>query len=116
MKKSRYLEILAVHLAAGKSIREATAYGISGSAEFRQRVSEIRAELTCQAVGKLSDAASLAVDTLRSLLDAANEPAIRLQAAKAILTMLGPISESNELRQRLTDLEQSTTPILKVMR
>jgi hypothetical protein len=61
--------------------------------------------MTNAAVGELSAAASEAVTTIRSLLNAENEAAVRLNAAKAILTQLGPLSELGELRQRLEALE-----------
>jgi hypothetical protein len=115
MKKPRQLEILAVHVAGGKTIRraaeivgisEATAYGFSSSDEFKQAVSRLRTEAVNAAVGSLSDSASEAVDTLRSLLEATNEPSVRLNAAKAILANLKPLSEANELRARIDAIEQ----------
>jgi len=123
MKKAKNLEILAAHVAAGKTIRsaaqtmgisEATAYGFSGSDVFRDEVSRLRSDAINAAVGRLTAAASEAVDTLRSLLDAANEPSVRLNAAKAILANLGPISEHGELRQRIDAIERG--PQLKVVR
>jgi len=121
--KSKFAEPMAIAVAAGSSIKAAaeavrcstqTAYNISATSEFRSRVSEIRSELTTAAVGRLTAAASEAVDTLRSLLDAANEPSVRLNAAKAILANLGPISEHGELRQRIDAIERG--PQLKVVR
>lgn len=124
MKKPKQLEILAVHVAGGKTIRqaaaivgcsEATAYGFSSSDEFKQAVSRLRSEAVNSAVGSLSDAATEAVSTLRSLLNATNEPSVRLNAAKAILANLGPISEANELRNRIDAIEHGATH-LKVAR
>ena len=124
MKKPRQLEILAVHVAGGKTIRqaagivgisEATAYGFSSSDEFKQAVSRLRTEAVNAAVGSLSDSASEAVDTLRSLLEATNEPSVRLNAAKAILANLKPLSEANELRARIDAIEQQG-PKLRVAR
>ncbi|MCA9050046.1 MAG: hypothetical protein KDA89_15020 [Planctomycetaceae bacterium] len=123
MKKSKHLEILSVHVAGGKTIRaaadligisEATAYSISSSDEFRQSVSRLRSEAINAAVGALSDAASKAVATLLELLSPEHEPAVRLNASKAILTHLGPLSEHGELRQRIQDIE--TKAQLKVAR
>ena len=113
-RDSGSFEALAVAIAAGATVRaaadelgiaERTAYRQSGSPEFKCRVSAIRAELTFAAVGSLAAGASEAVATIRELLTAENEPAIRLNAAKAILTQLGPLSELGELRQRLEALE-----------
>ena len=114
MKKSKHLEILSSHVAMGKTIRaaagligisEATAYSISSSDEFRQAVARLRSEAVYAAVGALSDAASQAVATLQELLKPEHEPSVRLNAAKAILASLGPISEANELRARIDSIE-----------
>jgi len=123
LKKSKFLEPLAVSVAGGSSIRtsavnvgcsEQTAYNISSSLEFRRRVSEIRAAMTTEAVGKLTASCTEAVDTLQELLNATNEASVRLNAAKAILNALGPLSEANELRQRLNNLEQNKLPELRL--
>ena len=115
-KKSKYFEPLALAVAAGATIRSAavvagcaepTAYHVSSDPEFRLRVSALRSEATSAAVGRLADSASLAVDTLRSLLGSEFEPSIRLNAAKALLATLGPMSEAFEIRQRLDAVEQS---------
>ena len=112
--KSKYFEPIAVLVAGGSSIKAAsatagcslqTAYNLSATSEFRQRVSEIRTQLTTETVGKLTSAATQAVDTLMELLTAEHEANIRLNASKAILTHLGPLSEHGELRQRISDIE-----------
>ena len=122
--KSRIFEPLAVTVAGGSSIKAAAvivgcslqaAYNMSGSAEFRQRVAEIRTELTTEAVGKLTEACVEAVDTLRELLKPENEPSVRLNASKAILANVGPLSESGELRARIDAIE-SQGPGLRVAR
>jgi hypothetical protein len=113
-KKSKFLEPLAVQVAGGQSIKAGaesvgcsiqTAYNLSATDGFRQRVAELRCEITAQAVGTLTTAASQAATTLVELLDATQEPSIRLQACKAILATVGPISELGELRRRLDELE-----------
>ena len=112
----RFWQVLAVAVAAGSSVKAAAescscserqGYRISATPEFKSRVSAIRAEMTSQAVGELSAAASEAVATIRELLASTNEPSVRLNAAKAILNALGPMSELGELRSRLDALEQS---------
>ena len=114
-KKSKYFEPLALAVAAGATIRSAagvagcaepTAYHLSSDPEFRLRVSALRSEATSAAVGRLADSASLAVDTLRSLLEPTFEPGIRLNAAKAILSTLVPLAEALEIRQRLAEVER----------
>jgi len=108
-------ERLAVLLASGRSIKDAaaeigcgtrTAYRHASTPRVRQRVAELRSAITAEAVGRLTTAATTAVDTLTELLDGDFEPSVRLQAAKSILASLGPISELSELRQRLDELEQ----------
>ena len=115
--KSKYLEPIAVLVAGGSSIKAAsetagcslqTAYNLSATSEFRQRVSEIRTQMTTEAVGKLTSAATQSVDTLMELLTAEHEANIRLNASKAILLHLGPLSEHGELRQRISAIENQT--------
>ena len=107
-------ESLAALVAGGRTIAGAadelkvsrrSAYRNSKRPEFIHRVSELRAEVSSQTVGKLSQAASQAVDVLVSLLDSDFEPSLRLQAAKSILASLLPVSELSELRVRLKLLE-----------
>jgi hypothetical protein len=78
-EKSKFLELLAVAVASGASIRssaneigcsESHAYHLSSTPEFRQRVAELRCEITSQSVGRLTIAATTAADTLLALLDA----------------------------------------------
>jgi len=113
---SKFLETLAMAVAAGKSIRSAcevagcstqTGYNISATAEFKNRVSAIRSEIVSQAVGIITDAATQAAATLQELLGPENEPSVRMNAAKAILLQLGPLSELSELRERIDRLEGS---------
>ena len=115
-KKSKYFEPLALAVAAGATIcsaagivgcAESTAYHVSTDPDFRLRVSALRSEATSAAGGTLADSATLAVDTLRSMLGESFEPSIRLQAAKAILATLGPMSDAFEIRARLDAVEQS---------
>lgn len=117
--QSKYFDRLTVLVAGGSSVKAAaevvgcstqTAYNMSSSQEFRQRVSEIRTEITCEAVGKLTSAAAEAVDTLRELMRPENEPSARLQASKTVLAMLGPISEIGELRERIGKIEGQQFP------
>jgi hypothetical protein len=115
-KPSKFLEPLAVAVASGNSIKDSSAvcgcsiqcaYNLSATAEFRSRVSEIRTEVTSQAVGRLTDASVRAVATIVALMGPENEPSVRLNASKAILLQLGPLSELGELRQRIDRLESS---------
>ncbi len=110
----KYLELIARAVASGSTVKaaaadsgcsESHAYRVSSSDQFRQRVYELRSEITSEAMGKLTAAATQAVDTLTALLAETSEPSIRLNAAKAILANLGPMSELAELRSRLDALE-----------
>lgn len=114
----KFFELLTAAVANGARIKDAAAeigcsqshaYHLSASPTFKQRVAELRAEACNAAVGRLSDAASLAVDTLVEMLDAANEPAIRMQAAKAILANVKPLSEIAELRGRIDAIEKAAS-------
>lgn len=116
-KSSKHLEILAAHVASGRTIRaaaeligiaESTAYGISSSSEFRAAVARLRTEAVGAAIGILSQAASQAALTLVALLGAENDPKDRLSAARLILANLGPLSEHGELRERLDSMESQT--------
>lgn len=109
-------ERLAVLLASGRSIKDAateigcgsrTAYRHASRPAVKARVAELRGEITRQAVGTLTVAASQAAVTLTEMLDADFEPSVRLAAAKAILASVGPLSELGELRQRLSELESA---------
>jgi len=121
VKKSKFAELLAVQVAGGASIKagaiavgcsESVAYHLSSDPSFRDTVARLRSEATSGAVGRLSMAASLAVDTLVSLLGA-EEPRDRLAAAKAILVALAPMAEFAELRQRIAELEKTQLRIAR---
>lgn len=114
-KESGRLEELAAAVACGNTIRasaaelglsERTAYRLSGSHEFRERVAALRNEVASAAVGRLTTAAGGAVDTLVELLSAENDAKTRLDAVKLILTSIGPLAEHCEFRSRLNELEQ----------
>ena len=113
-KKSKFHELLAVQVAGGASIKASaesvgcnvqTAYNISSDPAFRQRVTELRTEITFESVGLLTTAASQAVATLIALLSESNEPSIRMNASKAILANLQGMAEFGELRARVDALE-----------
>lgn len=108
-------EALALAIATGKTIKSAaelvgcserSAYRNSATPKFKQRVNELRSEVAAATVGQLTTAASMAAATLMELLDASQEPSIRLNAAKAILASLAGITELGELRARIDALER----------
>lgn len=101
-------------VANGKTIKDAseelgiperTAYRYSGLPEFKRRVSDIRTEILDAATGRITSAATVAVATVLELLGSTNEPSVRLNASKAIINAVRPLSELGELRQRIAALE-----------
>ena len=106
-------EALVAALAGGATVRDAAAQaGVSertafrrlADVAFRRRVSEARAGLVERAAGKLADAATEAVDTLRALLKARDT--VRLGSARSILELGTKLREAVELEQRLQALEE----------
>ena len=117
---SKFLPPLAMAVASGNSIKAAceivgcsiqTGYNLSCTAEFKAKVSAIRSEITSQAVGIITEGATKAAATLVELLGPANEPSVRLNASKAILLQLGPLSELGELRSRIDRIEASSLKV-----
>lgn len=104
---------LIVALAGGATIRDAarrasigerTVYRRLDEPDFRQQVQAARADMVAQAVGKLADAATKAVDTLSALLDGDSE-SVRLGAARAILEIGTKLRDATEFEARLAALE-----------
>lgn len=111
----RLFQQLVARVATGAAVKTAAeqvgcserhAYRIAARVEFRQQVNTLRSVMVNSVVGSLSVATVEAVATIRSLLDDSNEPGIRLNAAKAVLASIGPLTEQADLRQRLDALEQ----------
>jgi len=98
---------LTVRLAAEEAgFGERTAHRRLDDPEFRRRVSVVRGELMEQAGGRLSDAATQAVDVLRKLLDS-DADTTRLAAARTILQQSVTLRTAAELEQRIARLEQN---------
>jgi hypothetical protein len=117
MANNGRFEAMAMLLATGSSVKAASqkigvscrqAYRISSSDRMKKRVAVLRSEITSEAIGQMTAAATQAAVTLKQLLAEENEPSIRMNAAKAILNVLGPLSELGELRARLDNLERSS--------
>ena len=113
MKKSRYLEILATSVASGLSIRdackesncsEATGYAIAATDEFKTKVSHIRTQAVEQAVSVLTSNATKASNALVKLLSSEDEKIVLASATK-LLSMLHPLQELGELRERIATIE-----------
>ena len=98
---------LTILQAAGEAgFSERTAHRRLDDPEFRRRVSAVRGELMEQAGGRLSDAATQAVDVLRKLLDS-DADTTRLAAARTILQQSVTLRTAAELEQRIARLEQN---------
>jgi hypothetical protein len=107
-------DALAAAVAAGTSIKEAaraagvserTAYRRQQDPEFRRRVAEIRSSFLSDAVGRLAEASTEAVSTLKALLNASSD-SVRLSAARAILEFGPKLREHTELAERISALEK----------
>jgi hypothetical protein len=106
-------ETLIAALAAGQTVRDAAATaGVSESTAFRrlrdaavrERISEARARLFDQTLGRLADAATEAVGALRALLSE-QSAMVRLGAARAILEHSTRLREHVELEARMQEIE-----------
>lgn len=106
--------LLALALASGLPIgvaaeqvgidRRTVSRKLSDSA-FRRLVADLRAESVATALGRLTDSLTEAADTTRSLLKA-EEPHIRLRAARTILNTAIRLRDSVDLGDRIRDLEE----------
>ena len=83
-----------------------TAYRWAAEAGLKRRVRGLRQGLVTDAVGRLADAATAAVDTLRGLLAEGQPATVRLGTARAILTALIDVQTHAELADRVTPLEE----------
>jgi hypothetical protein len=107
-------EAAALALAAGESVSAAARSSNAGERTikewtatvpaFGRRVSELRADMTNRAIGRLVDGMSAAADTLKQLLSAESET-VRLSAARATLELGSKMREAGELEARLAALE-----------
>jgi lambda repressor-like predicted transcriptional regulator len=101
---------LAAGLTKGEVARQATVSDRTlrrwlAQDDFRRQVEDARAELISRTVGRLADATTDAVATLRALLDTNYPPSVRLGAARAILEMATRYREAETMEQRLATLE-----------
>ena len=73
--------------------------------EFRRLVSDLRGEMLSSALGRMTDNLTRAADTVAGLLDA-EDPAIRLRAARAMFTLGLRLHDAVDLTGRIRDLEE----------
>src|SRR5690554_2238501 len=114
-KNITFFDELAYAVASGAKISDAaeqlgrssrSAYAVSRTSEFRRRVSEIRGEAPQVVIGRLSGHGADAIATMHRLMDPAEPPAVQLNAAKAIIGSIAPLTELGELRGRMEELER----------
>ena len=107
-------EIAALAIARG-AFREVAAVECGASARtvkawlhqptFRQRVHQLRTEITSQALGRLIDNMVSASDTLGYLSRRAKNEMVRFQAAAKIIDSAIKVREATELAERVAALE-----------
>ncbi len=91
--------------AAAAKLSEATVYRRLRDPAFKQQLATMQDALTSEALGVLTKGATHAAAVLRALLRESEPPAVRLGAARAILTQVREWREADELEQRLAALE-----------
>ena len=105
--------ILVVALARGLSVRDAarqadiserTAYRRLADPAFRRAVQDARSRIVAEATGRLAALSTAAAEALGRLLRAKSEN-VRLSAARAVLELQGRLRETEELEQRIAELE-----------
>lgn len=113
-KESKYFQPLATQIAQGESVRsaaasigmgESTAYRLAKTQEFKTRVNELRSEFVTEAVGRLSNACSDAVEVIIDLMKNSEDDRIKLRAATTVLERFEKLADHHELRERLEALE-----------
>jgi hypothetical protein len=106
---------LAQELACGAGIAAAAqAAGVSertvvrrrADPSFRKRVTERRTAMLNEALGRLTHASAAAAAVIVRLMLEAEDPAIKLRAAKVLLQMGIKLGEYVDLEQRVAVLEQ----------
>jgi transposase-like protein len=104
---------LALVLAAGTTITAAAEeFGVSrktvqrqlAKPAFRRLVAELRCQLFAAALGRIAENMTRASDSLVSLLEV-NDPALRLRAARAILSLGIRLRDSVDVSDRLNEME-----------
>jgi hypothetical protein len=87
-------------------VGERTAHAWLRNPAFHALIGEFRRRLLDQAVGRLTDAANEAADTLRELLKADFPPAVRIGAARAVIDAMVRAREHAEVAERAETMER----------
>jgi hypothetical protein len=108
-------EAAALALAAGHPLRVVAKQSGAGERtiktwtatipDFSQRVTQLRAEMTSRALGRLADSMASAAETLGFLSRKGKSEMVRLSAARAILELGNKLRESVEMEERIASLE-----------
>jgi len=105
--------LLAMALAAGASAADAarqlevsvsTVKRQTADPDFRRFVADLRGQMLERALGRVTDTMTRAADTLAALLDAA-EPALRIRAARALLSFGLRLHDAVDVTDRVRKLE-----------
>jgi transposase-like protein len=114
-KRRSYDEQLALAIASGLSVDEAAAkLGIPRTSAFRrwrdpavkERVVQLRREMSDRAIGLLAESLCEAVTTLKQLMRDGTDP-LRLRAADRLLEIGMKATILAQLEQRIVDLESA---------
>ena len=106
--------VLAMALAAGATVVEAAEQGgvcrrtverRLADLAFRRIISDLRGQLIGHAVGRMAQHMTRAADALVGLLDV-DKPAVRLRAARAVLSLGLRLHDSIDLAERVRELEE----------
>ena len=115
--RKSYDEQLALAIASGLSVDEASAkLGVPRTSAFRrwrdpavkQRVTQLRQQMSDQAIGLLTEALCEAVTTLKRLMRDGETDSIKLKAASQLLETGLRAVALTELERRIADLEATT--------
>lgn len=94
--------------AAGKAgVGETTLWRWMKQPEFQSAYRDARRQVMNTAIGRIQDACSQAVETLRAIMQDTEAPASsRVSAAKSILDVAFKAVELQDIEERITQLEQ----------
>jgi hypothetical protein len=73
---------------------------------FTKRITQLRAEMTSQALGKLTDNLASAADTLGYLSRKAKSEMVRVIAAAKLFELAMKVKDATELEERIRALEE----------
>jgi hypothetical protein len=87
-----------------------TAYTWARSSQVQATVDQVRRRSLDRAIGRLSRDATAAAATIAKLARSAESEAVKLNAARGLLSDLMTVSDYATLERRLTELEKRSQP------